>query len=46
MDWREIPRGIKVDRDNNQVILGGELVLDILADAVVEGLREARQDGL
>jgi len=40
IDWSEIPRGIKVDSDNNQVIIGGELVLDILADAVIEGLRE------
>jgi hypothetical protein len=34
LDWEEIPRGIKVDGDNNRVIIGGELVLDILVDAI------------
>ena len=40
IDWKEIPSGIKVDSDNSQVILGGELVFDILADAVIESLRQ------
>ena len=39
IDWHKIPRGIKVDSNNNQVILGGELIIDLLADAVMEGLR-------
>jgi len=34
LDWDTIPRGVKVDSDHNRVILGGELVLGILADAV------------
>ena len=34
IDWNEIPHGIKVDSKNNRVLLGGELVFNILADAV------------
>jgi hypothetical protein len=41
IDWKNLRRGIKVDSDNNQVILGGELILDILVDAVIEGMRNA-----
>jgi hypothetical protein len=39
IDWYEISRGIKVDSENNQLILGGELIMDLLADAVLEGFR-------
>jgi len=41
IDWSDIPRGIKVDSDNSKVIIGGELILDILSDAVIEGLQGA-----
>ena len=34
LDWDTIPHGVKVDSENNRVILGGELVMSILADAV------------
>ena len=34
IDWHTTPHGIKIDQGKNKVILGGELVLNILADAV------------
>lgn len=34
LDWETIPHGVQVDGENNRVILGGELVLNLLADAV------------
>jgi hypothetical protein len=34
LDWDTIPHGVKVDSENNRVILGGELVMNLLADAV------------
>lgn len=34
LDWETIPHGVKVDNANDRVILGGELVFDLLADAV------------
>jgi len=40
IDWSDLRQGLKVDRDNNRVILGGELILDILLDAVSNGLKE------
>ena len=40
MDWKEIPRGIRVDNNEQRVVLGGELVLEILFDAVIEGMRD------
>jgi len=40
IDWTEIPRGIRVDNDNNRLVLGGELIIDILLDAVINGLEE------
>ena len=39
VDWQELRKGIKVDGENNQVILGGELIIDVLVDAVIEGMR-------
>ena len=45
IDWEALPRGIKVDSDNNRLILGGELVLDILLDAVSNGLRQDTTSG-
>ena len=39
IDWHKIPRGIKVDEVNNQLIIGGELIIDLLTDAVIEGFR-------
>ena len=38
IDWDDLPNGVKVDSENNRVILGGELVFNILADAAYEGL--------
>ena len=40
IDWAELSRGVKVDSDNNRVILGGELIIDTLLDAVNNGLKE------
>ncbi|MCD4830321.1 MAG: hypothetical protein K8R02_00770 [Anaerohalosphaeraceae bacterium] len=40
IDWNKLSRGINVDGDNNRLILGGELVLDILLDAVSNGLKQ------
>lgn len=40
IDWHDLPRGVKVDGVNNRVVLGGELILNILIDAVSEGLKE------
>jgi hypothetical protein len=40
IDWTELPRGVKVDSDNNRIILGGEMIIDILLDAVSNGLKE------
>lgn len=34
LDWDTIPHGVKVDSENNRVILGGELVMNLLVDAV------------
>ncbi len=34
IDWQSLPNGIKVDSENNRVVLGGELVINILTDAV------------
>ncbi|MGA2507376.1 MAG: hypothetical protein ABSF80_07870 [Chitinispirillaceae bacterium] len=34
LDWDTIPHGIKLEPDLNRVLLGGELVFDILADSV------------
>jgi hypothetical protein len=39
IDWNEIPHGIKVDSKNNKVILGGELVYNILTDAVKDEIK-------
>lgn len=41
LDWETIPRGVKVDTENDRVILGGELVLDLLVDAVQHELKSA-----
>ena len=41
IDWHDLSRGIKVDSENNRLILGGELIIDILYDAVNEGLKDA-----
>lgn len=38
IDWHTIPNGIKVDTENNKVILGGVLILNILKDAVSTSL--------
>ena len=34
IDWGNIPHGVKVDSGNKKVILSGELVFNILVDAV------------
>lgn len=34
LDWEAIPLGVKVDAANNRVVLGGELVLNLLSDAI------------
>jgi len=39
LDWETIPHGVKVDSANNCVVLGGELVLDLLSDAVSHELQ-------
>lgn len=39
IDWKDLRRGIKVDGDSNQVILGGDLIIDILVDAVIVGMQ-------
>jgi hypothetical protein len=44
LDWSDYPRGILVDSDNKRLILGGDLVIDILVDAVANGLRDALQN--
>ena len=36
IDWGELSRGVKVDGVHSRVILGGELIIDILLDAVME----------
>ncbi|MHC4214115.1 MAG: hypothetical protein ACYSWP_12150 [Planctomycetota bacterium] len=43
IDWHEIPKGIKVDSDNRRVVLGGELIIELLIDAVVDGMRQATE---
>ncbi len=40
IDWNKLSHGIHVDSDNNRLILGGELVLGILLDAVSNGLKQ------
>jgi len=40
IDWTRLSRGIKVDGENKRVILGGDLIIDILLDATVNGLKE------
>jgi hypothetical protein len=34
LDWDSIPLGISVDSDGNRVVLGGELVVSVLSDAL------------
>lgn len=34
LDWESIPYGIKVDSDQDRVVLGGELVFALLTDAI------------
>ena len=41
LDWETIPHGIKVDSANNRVVLGGELVFGLLADAVSHEMQNA-----
>jgi hypothetical protein len=38
LDWETIPRGIRVDGENDRVVLGGELVTMILVDAIQDEL--------
>jgi hypothetical protein len=44
LDWSNYPRGIQVDSDHKRVVLGGDLVLDILIDAVANGLKDALEN--
>ena len=41
LDWSDYPRGVHFDSDNKSVIIGGDLVLDILVDPVANGLKDA-----
>jgi len=34
VDWDTVPHGIKLEPDQQRVLIGGELVLELLADAV------------
>ena len=40
IDWDKLSCGLKVDSEHNRVIIGGELIIDILIDAVTDGLKE------
>ena len=44
IDWKNIPNGLKVDSKNKKVILGGELVFNILADAVQDEISNRYRD--
>ena len=39
IDWENIPYGLKVDSEDKKVILGGELVFNILEDAVQDEIK-------
>jgi hypothetical protein len=46
IDWKDLRRYIKVDIDKNQLILGGDPVIDVLVDTAIEGTRNAQPANL
>jgi len=44
IDWNSIPNGIYVDSNHNCLVLGGELIINILLDAVTNGLKQLNSE--